>query len=880
MSFPKDVPIFDEKGPPPKPPETPEERLKEIDRLLTAFERPGVTSVDAWNITWTRGDLVASRAVVEAQMKAAVPIHPVETPEDLERLEAMRLKAARLHAGFPCPSTEKQFSAIEAAIEESVQQGPREFLDILGPRVLVALWPEGGKKPRFKCSADADAVDWIGRAEAAGWNVYAHVNATREGFSGKASKGDILEVSWLHVDIDDLPLEKLQASEPTMIVFSGGGFHGWKKLEEPCSVEDGEAASLAWARSLGGDHCHDATRILRIPGTTNFPDAKKRARGRVPTPTRLVEYHPERIFRIGDLPKDEADEKPIAPVGNFETDERVKDMPEKWKLVVREGRNLADASEFTKEDGMTPDRSKAVYFVVCESIRRRLPVGVAKAILLDRRYRVSDHVYDQANPGEYVDKQFEHAAAAGVAPESMLPCDPTGMATAMRDALWPNLKRYQGDFLDWRDGAYRALDDDTVRAETWKLAAKSKVLQLSKDRKSKQAVDFVPTVKSMASVSRALEAISHVPSERLQPPCWIGGASGPPTDEILASPGGLLHVPTGAVLPATPDFFTRNAIDYAYDPRAAPPALWLRTLAEVFPGDQESTDALQEIMGYLLLPDNSLQKMFLIVGPPRSGKGTIGRVIWEGNGSRNCGAPTLDSLGKDFGMNSLIGKQLSLVSDMRVGRLTDSGAIAQNLLRITGGDPIDIQRKFKDDVTATLKTRFMVLSNEVPRWGDRTGTIVSRIVALKIDVSFLGREDPLLFEKLRPELPGILLWRLEGWKRLRARGHFVQPTRGLPLIESMLKMTSKIRAFVEECCEVGSDFWVEKDLLFERFKIWHLEQFAQGCTSGKNSFLEEMYSHHAGFRPSKPRADDGKQVPVVAGLKLKPTQYDALGPTH
>jgi putative DNA primase/helicase len=54
----------------------------------------------------------------------------------------------------------------------------------------------------------------------------------------------------------------------------------------------------------------------------------------------------------------------------------------------------------------------------------------------------------------------------------------------------------------------------------------------------------------------------------------------------------------------------------------AEPLEWLSFLARLWPDDAQSIDALQEIFGYVLTSDTSQQKAFLIVGPPRSGKGT------------------------------------------------------------------------------------------------------------------------------------------------------------------------------------------------------------------------------------------------------------------
>ena len=62
--------------------------------------------------------------------------------------------------------------------------------------------------------------------------------------------------------------------------------------------------------------------------------------------------------------------------------------------------------------------------------------------------------------------------------------------------------------------------------------------------------------------------------------------------------------------------------------------MWLRFVREVFP-DPIAAALLQDWFGYLLLPDTSQEKMLLMVGPPRSGKGTIQKVLTELVGRSN-----------------------------------------------------------------------------------------------------------------------------------------------------------------------------------------------------------------------------------------------------
>src|SRR3984893_1143102 len=118
--------------------------------------------------------------------------------------------------------------------------------------------------------------------------------------------------------------------------------------------------------------------------------------------------------------------------------------------------------------------------------------------------------------------------------------------------------------------------------------------------------------------------------------------------------------------------------------------------------------------------------MFLIVGPKRSGKGTIARVLTSIVGLDSSVAPTLAGLGMNFGLAPLIGKRVAIISDARLGGRADQHVIAERLLSITGEDAITIDRKYRDAWTGRLQTRFLILSNELLRLADASGTLASR----------------------------------------------------------------------------------------------------------------------------------------------------------
>ena len=89
----------------------------------------------------------------------------------------------------------------------------------------------------------------------------------------------------------------------------------------------------------------------------------------------------------------------------------------------------------------------------------------------------------------------------------------------------------------------------------------------------------------------------------------------------------------------------------------------------------------------------------------------------------------------------------------------------------------------------------MLLTNELPKLTDSSGALPGRMILLRLTQSWYGNEDTALTDRLLAELPGILLWAIAGWQRLRDRGHFVQPDAGKELIGELADLASPVGAF-------------------------------------------------------------------------------------
>jgi putative DNA primase/helicase len=402
------------------------------------------------------------------------------------------------------------------------------------------------------------------------------------------------------------------------------------------------------------------------------------------------------------------------------------------------------------------------------------------------------------------------------------PGQPMRVARELAQALYtlPGgliLRSHRGRYHRWDGTRYLELDRRDVHRLAYEYLEPAVYLHPQQGWQP-----FAPTQRKIADVLDALQAVAGVES-RPDAPLWIDRRETPAALEIVAMTNGLLHVPTRILHPHSPQFFNLHALPFAFNPKAPAPARWLAFLEDLWPQDPAALESLQEAIGYLVAGDTQQQKIFGLVGPPRSGKGTIARVVTGLLGPHNVAGPTLASLSTNFGLQPLVGKPLAIIADARLSTRADSKIVVERLLSISGEDALTIDRKFRDAWTGRLPTRFLILTNELPRFSDASGALASRFVLFVLKVSFIGRENPQLTADLLVEAPSIFNWALEGYDRLVARGYFVNPASSAEAIRQMEDLSSPIAAFVRDRCVVAFDAEVEVEVLWTAWKAWCTE---------------------------------------------------------
>jgi putative DNA primase/helicase len=425
---------------------------------------------------------------------------------------------------------------------------------------------------------------------------------------------------------------------------------------------------------------------------------------------------------------------------------------------------------------------------------------------------------------------------------------------------------HRGDFREWVRTHWAVLEPDDIESRIWTFLHGA---QYRDD--SGRLSPFYPNSRNVRETIAGLKALVFTP-ESVRMPSWRQEIPIRPED-ILPMANGLLWIPRRILLPPQPGFLNGHALPYAYVPESARPSRWLALLDELWPDDLESQGLLQEVVGLFLTTDSSFQRLFLLVGPPRSGKGTIVRVIRGLVGENNVAAPTLASLATPFGLQPLIDRPVAVIGDARLSARTDPSVVVERLLSISGEDSITIDRKYKPAWTGNLTTRFLIVSNELPRLPDASAAVIGRLVVLETRRSFYGREDRELIGKLLDERSGILLWALEGLDRLLQRGHFIQPASSKQLIGELFDLSSPISAFLRERCDVHPSFTVAAADLFTAWRSWCTETNIIGAGTIQ-MFGKNLRAAMPDLKVTAPRVD-GLQVRSYGGVRLKISALDS-----
>lgn len=237
---------------------------------------------------------------------------------------------------------------------------------------------------------------------------------------------------------------------------------------------------------------------------------------------------------------------------------------------------------------------------------------------------------------------------------------------------------------------------------------------------------------------------------------------------IIALKNTAYDLNTFKAIPFSSDYLCTSCVPVVYDENAKINK-FADFLDQIFLSDKKSIAIFQEILGYTFVNHCKAQRAFFFLGSGANGKSVLADIIRSLHSEIACSAIPLSNFDSKFGLECMIGKRVNIVTETR-----RSARISTTQFKtVCCGEQVEVNRKNKQAVTLPVTCKLIALMNHLPPLDEGGDAIARRLIILNFKAKFKGlNRDPDIFEKLKPELPAIFLWAMEGLKRL-TKNNFV-----------------------------------------------------------------------------------------------------------
>lgn len=227
------------------------------------------------------------------------------------------------------------------------------------------------------------------------------------------------------------------------------------------------------------------------------------------------------------------------------------------------------------------------------------------------------------------------------------------------------------------------------------------------------------------------------------------------------------------LLPHTKEYISFKQFNAVYDPKAESKLLD-DSLLLWFNGSSKQIELFNQLLGYLLMNHVNYQKVFFFVGAPSTGKSTLLKLIICFCGNENVSAIQLEDMGKPFGLASIVNKVANIFSDIRKTKVLASDTFKM----LADGSPLQIGRKFKNDLTYCFTGKLLFGMNSYPDFSKDFEGIERRLVIFEFKHIFKKDDpnfSPIILESLTSDecMSALLNKAINGYKSLIENKGFI-----------------------------------------------------------------------------------------------------------
>jgi putative DNA primase/helicase len=263
-----------------------------------------------------------------------------------------------------------------------------------------------------------------------------------------------------------------------------------------------------------------------------------------------------------------------------------------------------------------------------------------------------------------------------------------------------------------------------------------------------------------------------------------------------------------------------------------------RFLADAVPPDDHLR--VWEILGYLMMSGNPLQRMFLLVGGGGNGKGVLLHVIKQLLGRTNCTAVPLHEFSESqFATAELFGRLANICGDIDATFIEHTGRIKE----MSGEDEMKGERKFGQPFYFLWWGKALFSANAIPGAADPSRGWIRRweVVAFPYEPA---QPDTRLKERLADpaSLEGIAVRALDALRGLMARGRFDHGYSASESHREFAQRSNTVLAWIADECELDptGETWYERAALLTLFRRWYRHESPSGREMSAQTFYERL----------------------------------------
>lgn len=235
-------------------------------------------------------------------------------------------------------------------------------------------------------------------------------------------------------------------------------------------------------------------------------------------------------------------------------------------------------------------------------------------------------------------------------------------------------------------------------------------------------------------------------------------------------------------------------------------------------GSMEQVDLIQEMLGYFLVPVNSAQKCFVIVGVASAGKSVLLRVLNDILlGSQNVSNIPWQALSEQFKTAELFGKLANIFADLPTKNIDDNGIFKA----LVGEDYLTAEKKNKNPFSFRSSARLMFSCNSIQKnYGDKSEKFYRRLIIIRFNYTVpQDKRDSELPEKFRTEADGIFMYAPEGLHRLISNNYkFSETQENADELQQYREESDSVLSFVKDNCELDAAYSVGSTELWNTYK--------------------------------------------------------------